>query len=148
MGKQPVQGQKKSKDAISKAASQKKAPTKVCLSLVRNGPRAKSKKKPITQSFSTRPLMINTSPAFPRLASTSLSPILSTSLKSWAPSPELSSRNALRTVPLSQSRSIADKPCSLQSLFLRSPSQQLQLLQRERKVPRRERRNDPVSTFE
>lgn len=26
MGKQPVQGQKKSKDAISKAASQKKAP--------------------------------------------------------------------------------------------------------------------------
>jgi len=29
MGKQPVQGQKKSKDAIAKAASQKKAGAKV-----------------------------------------------------------------------------------------------------------------------
>jgi hypothetical protein len=48
MGKQPVQGQKKSKDAIAKAASQKKAGAKVNLLKFRNGLREKLKKKLIT----------------------------------------------------------------------------------------------------
>ncbi len=43
MGKQPVQGQKKSKDAVLKAATQKKKAggAKVLYHLCRNGPRVK-----------------------------------------------------------------------------------------------------------
>ena len=45
MGKQPVAGQKKSKDSIAKAAAQSKGPAKVVFNLCRNGIREKQKKK-------------------------------------------------------------------------------------------------------
>lgn len=41
MGKQPVQGQKKSKDSIAKAAAQSKGPAKVIINSYRNGTREK-----------------------------------------------------------------------------------------------------------
>ena len=57
MGKQPTTGQKKSKDQIAKAASQKKGAHKVIhTNIFRNGQREKLKKKLITLSSSTRQL--------------------------------------------------------------------------------------------
>jgi len=46
-----VQGQKKSKDSIAKAASQSKGPAKVHLILYRNGIKVKLKKRLIMQYF-------------------------------------------------------------------------------------------------
>jgi len=71
MGKQPVQGQKKSKDAIAKAASQKKAGAKVNLLTLRNGPREKSKKKLITPYSLIKLLMTDLSLVSLNLANTS-----------------------------------------------------------------------------
>jgi hypothetical protein len=59
MAKAPA-GTKKTKDAITKAASQKKAGVKVFLYLMnRNGLREKQKKRQKTQYLLTEPLMIN-----------------------------------------------------------------------------------------
>ena len=82
MGKQPVQGQKKSKDAIAKAASQKKAGAKVILLTFRNGPREKSKKKPITPYSSIKLPTTDSSPVSPNSANTSQPQPLSKNTKS------------------------------------------------------------------
>ena len=146
MGKQPVQGQKKSKDAIAKAATQKKkVATKVNPPSLRNGPRAKSKKKLITLFSSTRPLTIKSSTASPSWAGTFRFPTWSTSTKSWVPSPGPSSGNVSRTALSSQSKNTASRPSSLPWPSLKSP---LLPLPMQSKLARRERRNDPVSTFE
>lgn len=99
MGKQPVQGQKKSKDSIAKAATQKKAGAKVAHLLFRNGPREKSKKKPTTPSSSIRPPTIESLQVSPSSASTSPSLPSSRNTKSSAQSPELSSGDASRMAP-------------------------------------------------
>jgi hypothetical protein len=52
MGKQPTLGQKKGKDAIAKAATQKQGGTKVIIFISRNGPKEKSKKK-LTMPYSS-----------------------------------------------------------------------------------------------
>ena len=55
MAKQPTTGQKKTKEQIAKAASQKKSARKVIAFLQpRNGPRARSKRNPTMQSSSTQ----------------------------------------------------------------------------------------------
>ncbi len=54
MAKQPA-GQKKSKESIAKAATQKKGGAKVLFRLRRNGLRGKLKRKPIMQSSWIRP---------------------------------------------------------------------------------------------
>lgn len=65
MGKQPAAGQKKSKESIAKAATQKKGGAKVILGWFRNGPREKSKKKLTMQSFLIEQLMIDSSQVSP-----------------------------------------------------------------------------------
>lgn len=54
MGKQPTTGQKKSKDSIAKAATQKKAGVKVVGALCRNGPRERPRRKQSMMSSSIR----------------------------------------------------------------------------------------------
>ena len=129
-------GTKKSKDAIAKAATQKKGATKVYTPPFRNGPREKSKKKPTMQSSSTGPPTTDSSPVSPNSASTSPLPPLSKNTKLLAPSPVSSSANASKTAPSAPSSPIASKPFSppSQSLFPRR-----QLLLRLRKQPRRRR---------
>ena len=61
---------KKTKADIAKAATKKKAPNKVLPFLPRNGPRARSKKKPTTPSLSIRPPTTACSLPFPNSAST------------------------------------------------------------------------------
>ncbi len=73
MAKQPA-GQKKSKESIAKAATQKKGGAKVILVVCRNGPRVKSKRKLTTQSFLTKQPMIDLSQVSPSWASTSQHP--------------------------------------------------------------------------
>lgn len=58
MGKQPTLGQKKGKDAIAKAATQKQGGAKVIIILIRNGPKEKSKKKLTMPYSSIKHLMI------------------------------------------------------------------------------------------
>lgn len=67
----PKAVEKKSKDSIAKAATQKKGGAKVIHVLSRNGPREKSKKKPTTPSSSIRPPTIDSLQVFPSSASTS-----------------------------------------------------------------------------
>lgn len=73
----PKAVEKKSKDSIAKAATQKKAGAKVIHLLSRNGPREKSKKKPTTPSSSIRPPTIESLQVSP--SSESTSPPLSSS---------------------------------------------------------------------
>ena len=112
MGKQPVQGQKKTKDAISKAASQKKAGAKVHLPKSRNGLKEKSKKKLITQSSSIKPTMTGSLQESPNSANTSPLQLLSKNTKSWAQSPESSLENVSKTDQSNQLKTTADKLCS------------------------------------
>ena len=143
MGKQPVQGQKKSKDAISKAASQKKAGAKVYLPSSRNGPREKSKKKPITQYSSIRPPTTDSSQVSPNSANTSPPQPSSKNTKSWAQSPESSLENVSKTDLSDQSKATADKPCSLPCKLLRRPPPSSP---KPNRPPRKEslRRNDAI----
>ena len=144
MGKQPVQGQKKSKDAIAKAASQKKAGAKVHLPLVRNGPREKSKKKPITLSSLIKPPTTDLSLVSPNSENTFPPPLSSKNTKLLDLSPESSLENVSRTDQSEPLKATADKPCSLQCKLLRRlhPS-----LPKPNRLPRREspKRNDVVS---
>jgi len=143
MGKQPVQGQKKSKDAIAKAASQKKAGAKVYLPLSRNGPREKSKKKLITPYSLIKPLMTDLSQVSPNLENTSPPQVLSKNTKSWAQSPEPSLENVSKTDQSEQLKPTADKPCSLPyRLLKRLPL----LLPKPNRSPRKEslKRNDAI----
>jgi hypothetical protein len=143
MGKQPVQGQKKSKDAIAKAASQKKAGAKVYLPLSRNGPREKSKKKLITPYSLIKPPMTDISQVSPNLENTSPPQFLSKNTKSWAQSPESSLENVSKTDQSKQLKATADKPCSLLCKLLR----RLPLSSfRPNKPPKKEslKRNDAI----
>ena len=144
MGKQPVQGQKKSKDAISKAASQKKAGAKVHIPLVRNGPREKSKKKLITPSSSIKPPTTDLSLVSPNSENTSPLLLSSKNTKSLAQSPEPSLENVSRMDQSDQLKATADKPCSLPFKLLRRLPQ---LLPKLKRLPRKEspKRNDAVS---
>lgn len=143
MGKQPVQGQKKTKDAIAKAASQKKAGAKVHLLLVRNGPREKSKKKLITLSSSIKPPTTDSSPVFPNLENTFPLQLLSKNTKLSVQSPEYYLENVSKTVQLDQLKTTVDKLCLLQSKLLR---RLLPLLPKPNRLPRREnpKRNDAI----
>jgi hypothetical protein len=144
MGKQPVQGQKKSKDAIAKAASQKKAGAKVHIPLVRNGPREKSKKKLITPSSLIKPHTTDLSLVSPNSENTSQPPPSSKNTKSLAQSPEPFLENVSRTDQLDQLKATADKPCSLPSKLLR---RLLPSLRKPKRLPKKEspKRNDAVS---
>lgn len=74
MGKQPTTGQKKSKDQIIKAASQKKGTVKVHhLVILRNGQKEKLKKKLIMLSSLIKPLTNVLFKVFPKLENTSQS---------------------------------------------------------------------------
>jgi hypothetical protein len=81
MGKQPVQGQKKTKDAIAKAASQKKAGAKVNQFTFRNGLREKLKKKLIMLYSSIKPPTTGLSLVSPNSANTSQPLLLSKNIK-------------------------------------------------------------------
>lgn len=74
MGKQPTTGQKKSKDQIAKAASQKKGTVKVYrLIIIRNGQREKLKKKLIMLSSLIKPHTNVLFKVFPKSENTSQS---------------------------------------------------------------------------
>lgn len=129
MGKQPAAGQKKSKESIAKAATQKKGGAKVFLVLLRNGPRAKLKKRLIMQSSLIGQPTTGSSTASPNLANTSPLPHSFKSSKLSAPSPGYYSTNASRMDQSKQSSSTASKPSTLllQWQYLR---RQLQCRQR------------------
>ena len=143
MGKQPVQGQKKTKDAIAKAASQKKAGAKVHLLLVRNGPREKSKKKPIMLSSSIKPPTTDLSLVSPNSESISPPLLSSKNTKLLDLLLESSLENVSRMDQSERLRIIAGKLCSLQCKLLK---RLLQWLLRLSRLPRRVnlKRNDVI----
>jgi hypothetical protein len=144
MGKQPVQGQKKTKDAIAKAASQKKAGAKVHLLLVRNGPREKSKKKPIMLFSSIKPPTTDLSLVSPNSESISPPLLSSKNTKLLDLLLESSLENVSRMDQSDQLKTTADKLCSLQCKLLRRLHP---LLPKPNRLLRREnpKRNDVVS---
>jgi len=114
MGKQPVQGQKKSKDSIAKAASQAKGPAKVIDISCRNGTREKSRKRLITQSSSTEPLTIDLLLVSPNSESTSLFQESSKNIKSLDQSPDNYLEHASKMDQSDQSKDTASKPFTVQ----------------------------------
>ena len=123
MGKQPVAGQKKSKDSISKAAAQSKGPAKVTIIRYRNGTRAKLRKRLITQYSSTGPPTIDSLQASPNSESTSPSQESSKNSKSSAPSPDSCSSDVFRTALFVQQKATASRPSTVQSPSSRPKSQ-------------------------
>lgn len=135
-------GTKKSKDAIAKAATQKKGGAKVTSISHRNGLRAKSKKKLTMQSSSIELPTIRSSLVSPSSASTSLHQPSLKSSKSLAPSPAPCSAKVSRLALSEPSSPTADKPFTLLSSL---PFLKRLWLLRPRKSPRRTkhpRRND------
>lgn len=135
-------GTKKSKDAISKAATQKKGGAKVTSRLCRNGPREKLKKKLTMQSSSIELPTIRSSQVSPSSASTFLhQPSLKNS-KSLAPLPAPCFAKVSRLALSELSKLTADK---LFTLLLSSQPLKRSSLLRLRTLPRRKRhprRND------
>lgn len=142
MGKQPTTGQKKSKDAISKAASQTKGTAKVPQCLFRNGTRVKLKKKLIMPSSSIKLPMINTLQVSPNLESTSPLQFSSKNTKLSAQSQEPCLKSVSRMDLLSPLRITADKLSTPQQYkpLRRQSSLKLRILQLRRIKP--QRRND------
>lgn len=135
-------GTKKSKDAIAKAATQKKGGAKVTSLLRRNGPREKSKKKLTMQSSSIELPTIRSSQVSPSSASTSPHQPSLKSSKLLAPLPAPCSARVSRPALSEPLSPTADKPSTLPSSL--PPLKRLSLL-RLRMLPRRirhPRRND------
>ena len=137
MGKQPAAGQKKSKDSIAKAATQKKGGAKVVIVSFRNGLRVKLKRRLIMQSFLIGLPTIESSAVFPNSASTSPPPLLLKSSKLLDPSLGYYSTNASRMDQSKQSNSTASK---LSTLLLQSQYLKRQLQWRQRMLPLRRRK--------
>lgn len=133
-------GTKKTKEAISKAATQKTGGAKVTSILRRNGPREKSKKKPTMQSSSIELPMIRSSQVSPSSASTSRHQPSLKSSKSLAPLPAPCFAKVSRLALSERLRLTADKLFTLRSSSqpLRRPSLlRLRMLPRRRRHPRR-----------
>ena len=133
-------GTKKSKDAIAKAATQKKGGAKVTSILHRNGLREKLKKKLTMQSSSIELLTIRSSQASPSSESTSLHQPSLKSSKLLAPSPAPCSAKVSRLAPSEPSSPTAGKPSTPQSslpLLKRLSLLRLRTLPRRTKHPRR-----------
>lgn len=133
-------GTKKSKDAIAKAATQKKGGAKVEFILRRNGPRVKSKKKLTMQSFLIEQPTIRSSQVSPSSASTSLHQPSLKSSKSLAPLPAPCFEKVPRLALSELSKLTAGKLFTLLSLLqpLKRPwLLRLRMLPRKIRHPRR-----------
>lgn len=145
MGKQPVAGNKKSKDSIAKAATQSKGPAKVIVLWYRNGTRVKSRKKLITQYFSIELHTIDLLPASPNSENTSTSQESSKNSRSSDPSREDYSNSVLRTDHCAQPKPTASKPSTPPSPSSRPKSQKLNKPKaNSQKQPPRRNRNDTL----